>query len=106
MKSTAGGGTTPVGKNWAADLRVYTNGMRGRSALNGNTTGFNGETRPKAETTWSLKQALDAVNDQIQEIEASRPPGAWAELSTSKMMEKTKLMLRKGELKKKLSGLE
>lgn len=105
LKSTAGGGTTPVGKNWRSDAKVFTNSMRERQSRsqNGSANGFHAQ--PKAETVWSLKQALDAVNDQIQEIENYRSPGAWGDLPTSKRIEKTKLIERRSELKRKLAGL-
>lgn len=60
---------------------------------------------PKADTVWSLKQSLDAVNEQITEIDSS-VTGAWGNLPPAKAKERLALVERRKELKRKLSGLE
>lgn len=102
MRGTAGGGLIPVGKNHAADLKTFTNSLKSSSLRNGSPT--NGHARPKAETVWSLKQSLEAVHAELDEIESSKV-GAWGELSKVKKERKAKLLERKRELGRKLSGL-
>jgi uncharacterized protein YdaU (DUF1376 family) len=111
MKGTGGGGTTRVGTNWQADLKTYTNAMREqraraakRAAPSGNGNGAT-PTAPKTDTVWSLTESIKAINESLTETDAS-VIGAWGELSPAKKEERRKLVERRKELRRKLSGLE
>jgi len=115
MKGTGGGGTTPVGTNWQADLKTYTNTMRDkkereakRSAHQANGSANASSSTPAAPKTtsvWSLTESIKAINESLTEIDAS-VTGAWGELSPAKKVERRKLVDRRKELRRKLSGLE
>lgn len=60
---------------------------------------------PTANTVYQVQQQIDAINESITELDAS-VPGAWGELSPAKKVERRKLVERRTELKRKLSGLE
>lgn len=111
MKGTGGGGTTPVGTNWQADLKTYTNAMREqrardakRAAHHANGNGSKA-VAPKTDTVWSLTESIKSINESLTEIDAS-VTGAWGELSPAKKVERRKLVERRKELRRKLSGLE
>lgn len=101
MRSMANG-TTPVGKNWQSDMRQFVLSSReqGVNKLNGSTT----HARPKQETVWHLQQSLNAVNEQITDID-STVIGAWGTMSRKNAEERAKLVERRRELKRKIAGL-
>jgi uncharacterized protein YdaU (DUF1376 family) len=112
MKGTGGGGTTPVGTNWQADLKTYTNTMRDkrareakREARNSGIGSSSTSSAPKTDTVWSLTESIKSINESLTEIDAS-VTGAWGELSPAKKEERRKLVERRKELRRKLSGLE
>jgi uncharacterized protein YdaU (DUF1376 family) len=112
MKGTGGGGTTPVGMNWQADLKTYTNTMREKKARDAQRAARhsgNGHSStpapPKTDTVWSLTESIKSINESHTEIDAS-VTGAWGELSPAKKVERRKLVERRKELRRQLSGLE
>ncbi len=67
------------------------------------TNGF--ATQPKPETVWSLKQQLETVQGEIEEVNSHRV-GVWGELGPKSKERLAALQQRRKELRGKLSGLE
>ena len=63
----------------------------------------NGSAKPQTETVWQIKQAIAALDEEIQEVE-SRQTGAWGELSRADKAKRAELMQRRRELRGKLAG--
>lgn len=99
------GSRRAVGSAWQHDMKQFTTSVRKNG---GSPAGRpNGITRatPKTDTVWSLTESLKCINESITEIDSSMT-GAWAELSPAKKQERAKLVERRKELRRKLSGLE
>jgi uncharacterized protein YdaU (DUF1376 family) len=114
MKGTGGGGTTPVGSNWQADLKTYTNTMREKKARDAtraarhsgsDSNSCSTPAPPRTDTVWSLTESIKSINESLTEIDAS-VTGVWGELSPAKKEQRRKLVERRKELRRKLSGLE
>lgn len=92
-KGTAGGGMMPIGRNHAADLKTFTNTVRNtRQSKNGNGR----------ESTWNLKQQLEAVESELGRLEEKALYDSW----TSSMKEKRRsLRDRREELRSKIAGI-
>jgi hypothetical protein len=109
MKGVGGGGTTPVGQNWQADAKTFTNRSRDRKAegaQRGKPQGYNASTpaQTKDATVWQLKQAEEAVNESIRLID-STIVGAWGDLTPERKIERRQLVERRKEIRRKLAGL-
>lgn len=96
----------PPGKvAWQNDLRIFARNWKtcedDRKAANGSTPTPN--SKPPTETVWQIDKAIEAINEELRDIDAS-VTGAWGELSPGKKAKRAALVERRKELKSKLTG--
>lgn len=104
MRGTVGGGILPVGKNHAADLKVFTLAVRSKdNGWRENGNGVNGHTKPKQDSIWTLKQSLEAVEEEIGRIDQKALYDGMGAVMKEK---RAKLKERRADLRRKLQGLE
>jgi uncharacterized protein YdaU (DUF1376 family) len=107
MKGTGGGGTTPVGRNWQADLKTFTNAMReqrAREEKRGAPAGTSSApAQPKAESPWHLKQRLEAIETELGKLDEKALYDGWNDTRKAKRQE---LREARAEINRKLTGID